>query len=232
MKYFSFKKFDLQVSEEVFPITTDTILLASWVNCKLAKSLLEVGIGSGAISFLLESQNKTLDKVIGIDINKTAIELARQNTLQLKLDKMVFHQSDFQSFGSSCKFDHIVCNPPYFKNMLLSKEKLKQEAKHQIHFDFVEFAFFCNSNLNPQGRVSMIIPTEQENFLAECFNRAKFQLSRLCSVYHEMESESKLSMVEYSNDMQVLEKSSLIMYQNKNGLKTKEFEAMTYNFLR
>ena len=89
MKYFSFKKFDLQVSEEVFPITTDTILLASWVNCKLAKSLLEVGIGSGAISFLLESQNKTLDKVIGIDINKTAIELARQNTLQLKLDKII-----------------------------------------------------------------------------------------------------------------------------------------------
>lgn len=76
----------------------------------------------------------------------------------------------------------------------------------------------------------MIIPTEQENFLAECFTRAKFQLSRLCSVYHEMGSESKLSMVEYSNDMQVLEKSSLIMYQNKNGLKTKEFEAMTYNF--
>jgi len=98
LKYFSFKKFDLQVSEEVFPITTDTILLASWVNCKLAKSLLEVGIGSGAISFLLESQNKTLDKVIGIDINKTAIELARQNTLQLKLDKMVFHQSDETPF--------------------------------------------------------------------------------------------------------------------------------------
>lgn len=76
-------------------------------------SILELGIGTGAISLALKNyfQNASVE---GVDLSENAISLAQENANELKLD-VKFYKSDWFE-NVSGKFDLIVANPPYLSD--------------------------------------------------------------------------------------------------------------------
>ncbi|MEK7498051.1 MAG: class I SAM-dependent methyltransferase, partial [Patescibacteria group bacterium] len=71
-----------------------------------AKRILDIGCGVGTVSYYFGSMGK---KVVGIDISKTAIELAKLNAKSLNVDKNVkFKVIDFPDQNATGKFDLVL----------------------------------------------------------------------------------------------------------------------------
>lgn len=76
--------------------------------------VLDLGCGSGAIGLTIKKLIKDIEVTL-LDISKEALEVAKQNAVNLGLD-VTFVESDWFSNLEITKYDIIVSNPPYIKN--------------------------------------------------------------------------------------------------------------------
>ena len=76
--------------------------------------VLDLGCGSGAIGLTIKKLIKDSEVTL-VDISKEALEVAKQNAVNLGLD-VTFVESDLFSNLEITKYDIIVSNPPYIKN--------------------------------------------------------------------------------------------------------------------
>lgn len=78
-----------------------------------AINILDLCTGSGCIALALASAFPQA-KVIGVDVNPAAIELARENAEFLNLKNVSFLEKNiFEDLALDVQFDVIVSNPPY-----------------------------------------------------------------------------------------------------------------------
>jgi release factor glutamine methyltransferase len=91
------------------------------------KSLLELGAGSGLISFHAAKKGAS---VTASDLNQTAIEYLNINSRANDVEVKIIHSDLFKELPEK-KFDFIVLNPPYYKKDALTEKDL---------------AWFCGSN--------------------------------------------------------------------------------------
>ncbi len=100
-----------------FPLGMDAILLASFAGKIPARTVCDLGCGSGIIALLLllGDERKT---ALGIEIQEEAVKTARINAkLNLLSDRFSVVQGDLRDFRLICRpgeFDLTVVNPPYF----------------------------------------------------------------------------------------------------------------------
>lgn len=231
MAIFEFKKFDLEIDKNVFPITTDAVLLASWVKLNSNDLVLEVGIGSGIISFICKFKFSNIE-IHGIDINSHAISTANFNVDNLSLDGMIFSSIAFQEFESKKRYDHIICNPPYFANSLLPLSQKMKEAKHRENFDFRKFASFCNNNIINNGSVSVILPYDQENEFSYYMCTCGFSPSRICKIKHYDNSNIKFVLLEYQKSYRNLKIETQALYIQDSNIVSNWYTDLTKEVLK
>lgn len=94
------------------------------------KKVLELGAGSGFISFYLAKHNGTIPTVT--DINQNALKGLKLNSEILSIEMAVIESDLFDSVSPN-DFDIIIINPPYYP----------QDAKTEA-----EQAFFCGSDFD------------------------------------------------------------------------------------
>ncbi|MEG3658670.1 peptide chain release factor N(5)-glutamine methyltransferase [Arenibacter palladensis] len=87
--------------------------------------ILDIGTGSGCIAISL-AKNLPNAKVYALDISKKALQIAQQNAVDNEVD-IVFLEADILSMeGFKDKFDVIVSNPPYVRE--LEKKEMKNNV--------------------------------------------------------------------------------------------------------
>ncbi|MCF6332069.1 MAG: peptide chain release factor N(5)-glutamine methyltransferase [Draconibacterium sp.] len=118
---------NLKVTPAVLIPRPETEELVHWIiesNAFGSPQVLDIGTGSGCIALALKKQIKNAE-VSGVDISKEALEVAKQNAENNKLE-VGFFQSDILSWEhyNWKVFDIIVSNPPYVREI----EKQKMQA--------------------------------------------------------------------------------------------------------
>ena len=90
------------------------------INIDKSKKVLDIGTGSGCIMIsLLKERPKC--KVTALDISKKAIKIAKTNAkLHHLVNKIEFINMDIDKYKSN-KYDLILSNPPYVKNIDLNR---------------------------------------------------------------------------------------------------------------
>lgn len=95
-------------------------------------SILEIGTGSGVISVMLALLNPDI-KIIAVDINKKALELAKLNAIKHEVENRIeFIESNLYENVSNNYFDMIISNPPYIKDTYLLPKNVSYEPKNAL----------------------------------------------------------------------------------------------------
>ncbi|PIF31041.1 release factor glutamine methyltransferase [Flavobacterium sp. 9] len=128
----SFYGLDFEVNENVLIPRPETEELVEWIvnenaadNKTKKIKILDIGTGSGCIAISL-AKNLPNAEVYGFDVSKKAIETAKRNAINNNVDVTFMFQDVLELEELRCKFDVIVSNPPYVRN--LEKEEIRKNV--------------------------------------------------------------------------------------------------------
>lgn len=146
-------------------VGTDAVLLGAWVAIANAKTILEVGAGSGVISLMLAQRTSPEATLTTIEIEKDDAGQAQENVARSPWPEKikVVHQS-FQEFSSHQKFDLIISNPPYFINSHLPPSAKRSVARHTNSLSYPELIAKAKQLLGPSGRLAVVLPFEEGKY--------------------------------------------------------------------
>lgn len=126
--------------------TSDAVWLAAFAP-KNAKTVLDVGIGTGGVSLCLHTHNP--DAIItGIDTSPEMLAACAQNA-KLNNTNINLIQSDITTWRTSETFDLVLTNPPYFNGT---------PAHHNAHHnaDLPKWISRCIARVRPMGTFCII----------------------------------------------------------------------------
>ncbi len=168
---FRLKRFEVLYNDRVFKITTDSILLGAYADCNEARTILDLGCGTGIISLILAQKNP-LARIYGIDISREAFNLCSKNfSLSPWADRLEALYGDISAYDfAGMKFDCIISNPPYFQNSLLSDADTDRTARHDIKLDYKTLSTSIANLLSDCGYAYIIIPYDNFDMLNQAFN--------------------------------------------------------------
>lgn len=222
MKPFRFQQFDIQQDKNVFRVGTDGVLLGALATINSAKTILEIGTGTGLISLMLAQRNPTA-KITGIDINKEAYRLTSQNFEASPFNNRLqaLHE-DFKIFSSDKNFDLIISNPPYFEENTSTKDKLARQ-KIELEFDdLIEKASFLISD---SGIFSVIIPAESTiNFENTC-RKNGFYLMKKINIKGIYGGNIKRAILEFSKQNNESQTSEFVIEESPRRYSEQYLEA-------
>lgn len=219
MSVFKFKQFSIVQSISAMKVGTDGVLLGSWVNCKKAKKILDIGTGTGLISLMLAQRNNECN-ITAVEIDKETSEEARININNSKWsDRISIININLNNFATSKKFDFIVSNPPYFPANY-SKNK-RAIARNTNLLSFKDLVKSIVKLLSSKGIFAVILPKTAEATFCKTANEHKLFLIRICQVKGQKMSDVKRVLLEFSFEKSSLDSDSLVIEESRHRYTSK-----------
>lgn len=227
---FQFKRFTVEHAGSAMKVGTDGVLIGCWADVEGARTLLDIGTGSGVIALIL-AQRSSPDAVIhAVETEPEAAEQARRNVMASPWpDKIQVHPLRIQEFRPTIKFDHIITNPPFFVNSFLPPDKRRKEARHAASLSFADLIAAVVDLLSPDGKFSLIIPPVEGAVLREYALQKGLYCSRLWEFRPRPEKRIERWLMEFTLQEQETVKGELIMYADGNEW-TEPFKDLARDF--
>src|SRR5690554_5393184 len=114
-------------------VGTDGVLLGAWTKVGGAKTILDVGCGTGLLSLMLAQKSNA--RITAVEIEQNAFEEAKLNiSISPWSNQIELIHSDFEQFDTKNKFDIIICNTPFFKGK--AEHNSRSTARQNIFLPF------------------------------------------------------------------------------------------------
>jgi release factor glutamine methyltransferase len=157
------------VDENVLIPRSETEELVDWIvklNSKLSKKkdlkILDIGTGSGCIAISL-AKNILNSAVFAVDVSEKALAVAQKNASLNNVSVTFLHKDILETNHLDQKFDIIVSNPPYVRNIEKAeiKPNVLDNEPHLALFVsdndplifYKKIAELAAANLNPNGQL-------------------------------------------------------------------------------
>lgn len=180
--------------DEMFCINTDTQILGEFLNIYREDTVLEIGTNTGAL--LLYASEFNPKKMIGIDINEKAIELAKKNMELNGINNSELIVADGNTYQSE-EVDVIIFNPPYFKTK--KEEQSNNEylnlAKHEDNFSLESMINCISRNLKNNGTLFFLFQTSRLNEVLTLLNKKHIVVKELKFVYDKNKENSNVFVI-------------------------------------
>lgn len=208
---FQCKQFYVQHDSCAMKVTTDSLMLGSWVqipsehlkkgDSATALQMLDIGTGTGLLALMLAQRTVGCSATIdAIEIDQAASQQALANVKKSPWQNRIhiIHNDVKQWFvEQDKKYGLIISNPPYFQSDLLSAQATKQLARHDVALTLADLFNVATDQLHPRGVFALVLP---ENILAKCLLIAEaheFVLRRLCNVKPTPHKKTKLVLLSF-----------------------------------
>jgi len=213
-----FMGLDFYVEEGVLIPRQDTEILVEYVLDYIDEkygdspiNILDLGIGSGAISLSLAYYRKNAT-VYGVDIHDTPLKVANINKERFRLDNVKLYKGDLfegiEGLGLEGKFHIIASNPPYIARKDI--DSLQREVKD---YEPIEALYGGEDGLDYYRR---IIPDSKKYLREEGLLVLEIGFDQGKDVVHMMEEEG-FKEVKVIKDLQGLDRVV-------SGIKVKELD--------
>lgn len=226
---FVFKQFEVLHHLCAHKVGFDGVLLGAWANFEGAKTVFDIGTGSGLIA-LMAAQKNSEAGINAIEIDMDSYNQAKENfKTSLWAKRFSLLHGDFMELETPVTFDHVITNPPFFINALKTPHKNRTTARHFTASQFKEFVAKTATLLNPGGRFSLIVPAEKEAELLLYLNYANYYLARKCRVFTKNAVKAERVLLECRLEKCDVEENTLFVY-DENGKHSAEYCKLTSDF--
>lgn len=185
MSVFHFKRFDVRNELSAMKVNTDGVLLGAVTDVFPDDSdALDVGTGTGTVALMIAQRLAEVRPagepwhIQGIDIDPPSAAEAAGNFADSPWSgHLAAENAGLAAFLKSrpaARHDLIVSNPPYYDNSLQAPDARRNSARHtgdpenpasSEPLSFREILEYAAGHLRERGRVSMILPADQEKAL-------------------------------------------------------------------
>jgi tRNA1Val (adenine37-N6)-methyltransferase len=230
---FNFKQFSVQQDLCSMKVGTDGVLLGSWTNTDNASRILDIGTGTGLIALMLAQRSNA--NITAVDAEANACEQAKINfDASPWTNRLQLVHSKIQDFHSDHLFDLIVSNPPYFSGYYSSENLSRDIARSaDVLLPYEELISCAKKLLIANGRLSLILPADQQEKITAIANQNELALSRLTFVKTKSSKEAKRILLEFVNNFNQVNAiiDELIIQSDDNGrVYTQEYINLTKDF--
>ena len=196
---FQFKQFTVNQDRCAMKVGTDGTLLGAWANapegpCKI----LDIGTGTGLVALMM-AQRFPESQVFGVDIDPEAVIQATQNAEASPFsDRIKISECDATKMTDKEEFDVIVCNPPYFIDSLTCPKDQRTLARHAVSLTYESLMQAAKKLLKNDGKISIVIPTENNDIIESAATFAGLFITRLCLIKTTPNKLPKRQLIEFS----------------------------------
>lgn len=212
--------------KDMFSVSLDTILLINFIKIKNQdKILIDFGTNNGAIAVLLAKKYPV--NIIGIEIQKEAVDLAKHNVkLNNLANRVTIIHDDIKNYSENNakgkKVDMIVCNPPFFPlstNTNLKQEPLKRAARHEIYINLANIISSAANLLKVRGKLFIIYNIERLDELIICLKQYQFSIKRMQIVYPKIDKNANVVLLEavFKTNAGMIMEAPLICHNQDNS---------------
>lgn len=213
-----------------FRICTDSVLLGAWADPQKAKTILDIGTGTGVIALMLAQRSAA--EIDAIDISRHAYQTAKENFLRSKWrGRLNVCCMALQNFFPEKKYDMIVCNPPFYSCPVPCGCKTSvAQARFTHKLLFEELIENVIRLLKSKGRFYTILPVREGTCLINEAEKRKFFLADYMWVKTTAQSQlPKRILMQFEFSKKQLKEDKTLTMQDK-GEYTEEYKKLTRDF--
>lgn len=241
MGTFRFKRFEVVNERSAMKVNTDGVLLGAAMTIRPEdRCMLDIGTGTGTIALMAAqriSGNAIMIDAIDID-EPSATEAAMNFANSPWAECLHAHNMSLDAFaamddgdeGPVRKYDLIFSNPPYFEDSLTAPDERKSTARHTSDgLSYRDIFEFAKERLTDRGRVSLVLPADQEAALCRYARMCGLHLFRILRVRTVPRKAPSRMIAEFSRHRCETVKEELLTIQNE-GQYTQEYLSLTHDF--
>ncbi len=225
--WFEFKQFRIEQKASAMKVGTDGVLLGAWTSVEDASAILDVGTGTGLVALMLAQRCDAMIDAVEIDEDASGEAAYNFNQSSWKNRLKVFNE-DFLEFTGrkDQKYDLIVSNPPFFIDSLKTPDARLALAKHNVNMSPEQLFNKAVSLLRPGGRLSVVFPYENLDFIRETARLAGFFIKRRTDVMAKPSKPAIRTLMEFSLSP-VFPEMDVVMIRDEKDQFSEIFKQMT-----
>lgn len=229
---FIFKQFTVLQHKSAHKVGTDAVLIGAWATAEKARSILDIGTGTGIIALMMAQ--RSAGQIDAIDIEKSSYEQALENVAKSPWpDRIKVHQASLQDFikTTPVKYDVIISNPPYFVDSYKAPDEERSHARHNDTLPFVDLVEGVKKLLQPGGKFYIILPTKEAlDFKGLAEKKGLFLVKRLRVKTKLVNDTEKRHLMKFSFQPSALTDQTLSIEKEGHHDYTDEYKLLTGDF--
>lgn len=245
MSVFHFKRFSVVNERSAMKVNTDGVLLgAAMTILPTDRRLLDVGTGTGTIALMAAQRvqgdipDQVRDEVMidAIDIDEPSATEAAANFSNSPWQAMLHaHNMSLDRFAADVeraevKYDLIFSNPPYFEDSMPAPDERKSTARHTSEgLSYRDIFEFAKDRLKEEGRVSLVLPSDQEAAVCRYARMCSLHLFRILRIRTVPRKAPSRVILEFSRLRKATPEDTVMTIQNE-GQYTQEYLSLTKDF--
>ena len=211
-------------------VTTIACIQGAWLPNFSPSSALDIGAGTGLLSFMAHQQYAC--HIDSVEIDQNAFEQLAENVKLNDLSKKVKPLlGDIADFAKDCskRYDFIISNPPFFSNQLRSPDPGRTIARHTATLDLNTLLDVSCSLLNDEGLISILLPAEETNHLSMMLPKHGLHFRDQLHIRDTARKPVKAIISILSKSEGIKEQNSLILKQ-ADGSYTESFVSLLKDY--
>jgi tRNA1Val (adenine37-N6)-methyltransferase len=216
--YFQFKQFRIEQGKCAMKVSTDACVLGAVADITQAQRVLDVGTGTGLLA-LMAAQRSATAHIEAVELDPAAAAQAAENFQASPwATRLSLHAQPLAEFAAArpAPFDHILCNPPFFRHSLRPPDARRATARHTAPdtLSFPELAQFAAEFLTAQGRLTVLLPPpEMQHFERDATQASLFPVTRLV-LRHRTGSKPLRHITTFGRQPQPVQNQELLVTEN------------------
>ncbi|AIZ65126.1 hypothetical protein PK28_09075 [Hymenobacter sp. DG25B] len=232
--WFQFKHFRVEQGACAMKVCTDACVLGASAPLATAKRILDIGTGTGLLA-LMAAQRAPGSYIEAVELDALAAAQAAANAAASPwAGRLRVHALSLQQYVATRpdRFDHIICNPPFFRHSLQSPDAARTTARHTTA-ETLPFSTLCASAaglLTPTGQLTVLLPPPEMLHLEREAAAAGLYPQHRLTLHHRPGSKTLRHITTFSRSAGPVTTQALAIHQGNEAVYSAEFRELLQEF--